>query len=621
MGVLGLAAIAGYAGYRLFTEEQRKTEENTKKSTAALDTQFDSLLMTAVAAARAGQEIDAVAVANEALSRSIGEGNEQLATSAAELNINAEELLDTLVMMDGDSEDLTQTIMHLAESFGLSALQANFYATNFDKLTGPQAQFNEGLREQARALGIADDEFDTLTDSVQRFLDAADETDINQIAEDFLDARAGASAYGEELVKAAEAQVGGNRATGDAIAMYRAYAQGVSNLTDEQLVEAGITADVAAETAALGLVIDDAAGGLDELTEAAITGAEAFETLSATFDIMNRNLAGGGGNTSAEQWAWIDNFGQALADVTSIQSGFVSSQDAIWESALKFGEAIDENSRSLEQNSLEGLTNRGVIADWTADIIAGAQAGLEQGDSVAQVTETFKHNRQAMIDAAVAAGFERDEVEALVDSLGAADGDWEAAISISGDQIALQKLEDMLLLKDDLTEADVVQINTDLQTGGAWFALSEFKRRVAATHATLDVWANTAPARDAINRLNNISIGVGIYGGRFAEGGVVSGEQLVTVGESGPELILPLNNPTRMSELLGLPQVASALGSMGAWMPQYGWSGGGGGGGGGGSVTNTNVTVHMPPGSNGDDVVRALRKWERRRGPVPISTR
>jgi hypothetical protein len=186
----------------------------------------------------------------------------------------------------------------------------------------------------------------------------------------------------------------------------------------------------------------------------------------------------------------------------------------------------------------------------------------------------------------------------------------------------MQKLEDMLLLKDDLTEADVVQINTDLQTGGAWFALSEFKRRVAATHATLDVWANTAPARDAINRLNNISIGVGIYGGRFAEGGVVSGEQLVTVGESGPELILPLNNPTRMSELLGLPQVASALGSMGAWMPQYGWSGGGGGGGGGGgSVTNTNVTVHMPPGSNGDDVVRALRKWERRRGPVPISTR
>jgi hypothetical protein len=81
-----------------------------------------------------------------------------------------------------------------------------------------------------------------------------------------------------------------------------------------------------------------------------------------------------------------------------------------------------------------------------------------------------------------------------------------------------------------------------------------------------------------------------------------------------------LNNPARMASLLGMPQVASALGSMGAWMPQYGWSGGGGSSG-GGSVTNTNVTVHMPPGSNGDDVVRALRKWERRRGPVPISTR
>jgi TP901 family phage tail tape measure protein len=620
LGLVGIAAMVGFAAYNIFTEEQRKTESNTRKATEALDSQFNSLINTAVAAARAGQDIDAVAVANEALSRSIGEGNEQLAEAASQLNVNSTELLDVLTMMDGEGQDLTGTITHLAESFGLSALQANFYGTNFDKLTGPQAQFNEGLREQARALGITDDEFDSLTGSVQSFLDAANESDVNEIAKDFLDARAGVNAYGEELVKRAEDQLGMNRATGDAAAIYRAYTGIVAGLTDEQLAQAGVTGEVAAESAALSEAIRIATGETEGLAVAAVDGAAAMEILNGTFDIMKRNLAGGGGNTSAEQWAWIDGFGQALADVTSIQSGFVSSQDAIWESALKFGEAIDENSRSLEQNSLEGLTNRGVIADWSADIIAGVQASLDQGSSIAEVTDQFKHNRQAMIDAAVAAGFEEEEVLALVDALGLADGDWEAAVTISGYDIAMKQLEAMLLEKEDLTEADVIQINTDLETGGAWFALSEFKRRVAATHATLDVWANTAPARDAINRLNNISIGVGIYGGRFAEGGIVSGEQLVTVGESGPELILPLNNPARMASLLGMPQVASALGSMGAWMPQYGWSGGGGSSG-GGSVTNTNVTVHMPPGSNGDDVVRALRKWERRRGPVPISTR
>jgi hypothetical protein len=46
----------------------------------------------------------------------------------------------------------------------------------------------------------------------------------------------------------------------------------------------------------------------------------------------------------------------------------------------------------------------------------------------------------------------------------------------------------------------------------------------------------------------------------------------------------------------------------------HGWAGGS-------SSSVTSITVNMPPGSDGDDVVRALKKYERRRGPVPISTR
>lgn len=619
LGAVALAAVAAYAGYQLLTNEQRKTEENTKKATVALDGQFDSLITTAVAAARAGTEIDAVAVANEALSRSIGEGNTQLAEAGAILNVNAGELLDVLALMDADGSDLITTIDYLGRSFGLTAEQASFFANNYSLLTGPMNQFSGELRSQAEEMGITADEFDAVSAAVRRFIDAANETDVNQVAEDFLNARAGASAYGEELVRAAEAQSEQNRTTGDAIAVYRAYATGVAGLTDAQLVEAGITQEVAAETAALGLVVEDAAGELGELEAAALTGADAMEILNGTFDIMKRNMATGTGGASAEQWAWIDNFGAALDEVAGIQSGFVASQDAIWEAALGFGEAIDENSRSLAQNSVEGLHNRGVIADWSSDILGGVQASLAQGSSIADVTEQFKHNRQAMIDAAVAAGFEEDEVNALVDALGLADGDWEAAIKISGDQIAMQKLEAMLLVKEDLTEADVIQINTDLETGGAWYALEQFKSRANAQNVTLDVWANTAPARDAINRLNNISIGVGIYGGRFAEGGVVQGEQLVTVAESGPELILPLNNPGRMASLLGLPVVQAALGRLTPVAMSYG--GGGWAGGSNSNVTNVTATIIMPPGSNGEDVVRALKKWERRSGPVPISTR
>lgn len=40
-----------------------------------------------------------------------------------------------------------------------------------------------------------------------------------------------------------------------------------------------------------------------------------------------------------------------------------------------------------------------------------------------------------------------------------------------------------------------------------------------------------------------------------------------------------------------------------------------------GSGTTMNVTVNMPPGSDGEDVVRALRQFQRQNGPIPISVR
>lgn len=71
-------------------------------------------------------------------------------------------------------------------------------------------------------------------------------------------------------------------------------------------------------------------------------------------------------------------------------------------------------------------------------------------------------------------------------------------------------------------------------------------------------------------------------GGNIKEGG------LFRVGERGPEtLFLP---------------AGSAVQSNGAPF-------------GGGSTIN----IYMAPGSDGDDVVRALNKWQRRNGPVPIS--
>ena len=80
----------------------------------------------------------------------------------------------------------------------------------------------------------------------------------------------------------------------------------------------------------------------------------------------------------------------------------------------------------------------------------------------------------------------------------------------------------------------------------------------------------------------------------LAAGGPVSlGSAPYIVGENGPELFVPTGAGTIMNN--------NRLGMMG----------------GGGDI---NVTVNMPAGSNGDDVVRALQDFQRRRGAIPVTT-
>lgn len=105
------------------------------------------------------------------------------------------------------------------------------------------------------------------------------------------------------------------------------------------------------------------------------------------------------------------------------------------------------------------------------------------------------------------------------------------------------------------------------------------------------------------------SIDLGPFGGKIggfsvgttgipllAQGGSITHSGLAIVGDKGPEL-LSLNAGARVTPLPG-----------GGWLdPMYGgdpWQ----------------ITVNMPVGSNGDDVVRVLRRYQRRNGQVPIQT-
>jgi methyl-accepting chemotaxis protein len=119
--------------------------------------------------------------------------------------------------------------------------------------------------------------------------------------------------------------------------------------------------------------------------------------------------------------------------------------------------------------------------------------------------------------------------------------------------------------------------------------------------------AKTAQAEQdlaALTRTRNATInanivarggaGYGALSGARASGGPVNAGEAYVVGEKGKEVFVPNEDGTIIPNGEG-------------YTPLTGGSRGGG-------VTN-NITINMPPGSNGNDVVRAIKDYERRNGP------
>jgi hypothetical protein len=88
-----------------------------------------------------------------------------------------------------------------------------------------------------------------------------------------------------------------------------------------------------------------------------------------------------------------------------------------------------------------------------------------------------------------------------------------------------------------------------------------------------------------------MNLGAQLAGFAGATGGIVTRPTMALIGEAGPEAVVPLSSAPGASPL-----------------PSGGVMGGG----------DTHITINMPTGANGDDVVRALQDYTRRRGSIPV---
>jgi hypothetical protein len=365
--------------------------------------------------------------------------------------------------------------------------------------------------------------------------------------------------------------------------------------------------------------VDDATGSVEEFEGVA---GSTIDTLTFAQEAFNAAATASG------------NFASELDRLTGKMGGVVESEEAIWKWALELNSALEEQdegfghvNRSLAINTLEGQANRDLLEEQIQNIVALNGAYIENGVSVEDAAHTTRFNTEQLVANAVAAGFAESEVRELLRQYGLTPEMVETAIVQANMLTAQEDLAELLAKYDDIPPEVATEIQTLIDNGLYDHARARLNQLAAARLAPIKALATGLDAArralDAIanaRRVATIVTQIVNRGDKFAEGGYITKPLYgATVGEAGPEVILPLTDKARMASLLGIPQVAGPISAAmggGSWMPMHGWSGGGGGG-----DTYVNATINMPPGSDGDDVVRALRQYERRRGPIPINVR
>lgn len=138
---------------------------------------------------------------------------------------------------------------------------------------------------------------------------------------------------------------------------------------------------------------------------------------------------------------------------------------------------------------------------------------------------------------------------------------------------------------------DKAQIELDFGDALSKIDWKSFGEMIAAgvKPKTTTAWADmTKKQQDAaLSKVNFDDVGKLMAGApKMASGGIVSKATFALIGESGAEAVIPLSR-----------------------MGEYGGS------------SNTNITINMPAGSNGDDVVRALRQYQRSKGTIPVQSK
>ncbi|WP_256789806.1 phage tail tape measure protein [Frankia sp. AvcI1] len=198
----------------------------------------------------------------------------------------------------------------------------------------------------------------------------------------------------------------------------------------QDVVSKMLGAGLSAEQAKLGMAaLDIASGGADQ----------AVKDLTATLNLF------AGYGLGAQQSA--DAFATAINGITD-------------KSALATT-ATGGFSTALTGNSNEAIKNRGAIMQAITAAEQHATAVTQLTNDTAQGTAAFQEHKQAIIDAATAAGLDKTQVEALIDSLNMIPNETTAKVIVDGAKSGKADVDDLRNALASIPKTSVYRVQVE----------------------------------------------------------------------------------------------------------------------------------------------------------------
>jgi hypothetical protein len=437
---------------------------------------------------------------------------------------------------------------------------------------------------------------------------------------------------GNNWVAYAEQISGASRSGNDALTVYKTLfdmlsvgapdwatvVAGQLGVADGALGKLGIGVEAVAEhlakaawpakelgTAVAGIEGDKAAAGIQKFGDAAGDAAGPVGDLESIVSIMGQALDDAANSA--------DDFRNAVDKVVSPADDLREATRNVWVEMDNMSQALEENGATLDESTEAGRANQEQLEATRDALIQHGAALIENGSSAQDAAADIAYNVTQLNAQWAAAGYTEAQIAALNLAYGLTPEQVNTAIVLAGEAEANRTIDRYNGMLASIPPGMQTYIKALIDQGSYSWANQQLDVLAHPRNVALQVQLYGVNAVNAkLHTLNN------------AEGGYYPGNtpRLSWIGEgSSDEVILPLDDKARMSKLLSMgevgPRVAGTMGVGGGGVMMSAASGGGGS-----TVYHTvNATVNMPPGANGDDVIRALRKWQRQSGPLPLVTR